>query len=129
MYDDPTVDRALGSCPMDGEAVVSRRTPLIEAGVVKGFYYDLQTAGRAGASRTGNGFRQARAGDYFENQPTPAMTNAMVAPGSESLEDMISSASCDSLRREPRTPAARGNPKAQQRRTETRAPRHGCLAP
>lgn len=91
MYDDPTVDLALGSCPMDGEAVASRRTPLIEAGIVKGFYYDLQTAGRAGASSTGNGLRRAGAGDYFEGQPTPAMTNAMVAPGSESLDDMIAS--------------------------------------
>ena len=89
--DDPTVDWALGSCPMDDEGVESRKTPLIEAGIVKGFYYDLQTAGRAGASSTGNGFRRAGAGDYFEGQPTSAMTNAMVAPGSESLDDMIAS--------------------------------------
>ena len=89
--DDPTVDWALGSRPMDDEGVDSRRTPLIEAGIVKGFYYDLQTAGRAGASSTGNGLRRAGAGDYFEGQPTPAMTNAMVAPGSESLDDMIAS--------------------------------------
>ena len=89
--DDPTVDWALGSCPIDDEGVESRKTPLIEAGIVKGFYYDLQTAGRAGASSTGNGFRRAGAGDYFEGQPTSAMTNAMVAPGSESLDDMIAS--------------------------------------
>ncbi len=91
IYDDPTVDWALGSCPMDDEGVESRRTPLIEAGIVKGFYYDLQTAGRAGASSTGNGLRRAGAGDYFEGQPTSAMTNAMVAPGSERLDDMIAS--------------------------------------
>jgi PmbA protein len=91
IYDDPTVDWALGSCPIDGEGVQSRRTPLVEAGIVKGFYYDLQTAGRAGTSSTGNGFRRAGAGDYFEGQPTPTLTNAMVAPGSESLDDMITS--------------------------------------
>lgn len=91
IYDDPTVDWALGSCPMDDEGVESRRTPLIEAGIVKGFYYDLQTAGKAGASSTGNGLRRVGAGDYFEGQPTPAMTNAMVAPGSDSLEGMIAS--------------------------------------
>lgn len=91
VYDDPTRDWALGSCPMDGEGVQSRRTPLIEAGIVKGFYYDLQTAGRAGTSSTGNGFRQAGAGDYFEGQPTPALTNVMVAPGCERLDDMIAS--------------------------------------
>jgi len=89
IYDDPTVDWALGSCPIDGEGVAAHRTPLVEAGIVKGFYYDLQTAGRAGTSSTGNGFRRAGAGDYFEGQPTPAMTNAMVTPGSESLEAMI----------------------------------------
>lgn len=91
IYDDPTRDWALGSCPMDGEGVQSRKTPLIEAGIVKGFYYDLQTAGKAGASSTGNGFRRSGAGDYFEGQPISAMTNAMVAPGSESLDDMIAS--------------------------------------
>jgi len=91
IYDDPTVNWALGSCPMDAEGVQSRRTPLIEAGIVKGFYYDLQTAGRAGVSSTGNGFRRAGAGDYFEGQPAPALTNAMVSPGCESLSDMIAS--------------------------------------
>ncbi|MGB4007296.1 MAG: TldD/PmbA family protein [Bacillota bacterium] len=91
VYDDATVDCALGSCPMDAEGVKSRKTPLIEAGVVKGHYYDLQTAGKAGTSSTGNGVRQAHAGDYFEGQPTPGTSNPLIAPGTESLEDMIAS--------------------------------------
>ncbi|MFA7634644.1 MAG: TldD/PmbA family protein [Bacillota bacterium] len=91
IYDDPTLDDALGSCPMDGEGVQSRRTPLVEAGILRGFYYDLQTAGRAGESSTGNGFRRAIAGDHFESQPAPDTTNAQIAPGDDNLEEMIAS--------------------------------------
>lgn len=60
-------------------------------GVVKNFYYDLQTAGKAGTSSTGNGFRRSIAGDYFEGQPAPAMTNLQMSPGKDRLEEMIAS--------------------------------------
>jgi PmbA protein len=57
LFDDPMVDYGPRSRPCDDEGVPSRRTPLIENGVVRNFLYDLQTAGQAKARSTGSGSR------------------------------------------------------------------------
>jgi PmbA protein len=81
--EDGTVDWAVGSSPFDDEGVPRRRTPLIEKGIASSFYYDLQTAGLAGTSSTGNGFRS------LESLPGPAVASLLVAAGTVSYEDMI----------------------------------------
>ncbi|MBP1768055.1 MAG: microcin-processing peptidase 1 [Candidatus Aminicenantes bacterium] len=48
VYDDPTRPRFVGSVPFDGEGNVTRRVTLIDKGVLKTFYYDSQTARKAG---------------------------------------------------------------------------------
>lgn len=53
--DNPLIDYASRSGQWDGEGVPHQMTPLIESGVVRNFLYDLDTAGRAGTSSTGNG--------------------------------------------------------------------------
>ncbi|MCL5108936.1 MAG: TldD/PmbA family protein [Chloroflexi bacterium] len=83
IYDDGTLPYAPRSGPTDDEGVPSRRTPLVENGVAKNFYYDLQTAGLVGAESTGNGFRS------LESLPGPSTTNTVVAEGDTSLADMI----------------------------------------
>ena len=89
IYDDTTLDYAVQSCPIDGEGVVTQRTPLVEEGRVKHFYYDLQTAGLMGTESTGNGFRATRSGDAFEGPPTPTTTNVIILPGDTDLTDII----------------------------------------
>ncbi len=49
MVDDGMTVRGLGSAPFDGEGLPTRRTPLIEGGVLKTFLYDCYTAAKAGA--------------------------------------------------------------------------------
>jgi PmbA protein len=83
LYDDPTVAYRPASRPCDDEGVPSRRTPLIEEGVVAHFLYDLQTAARAGTQSTGNGSR-GRSG-----LPAPMPTAFVITPGNASLDDMI----------------------------------------
>ncbi|MFN3467957.1 MAG: metallopeptidase TldD-related protein, partial [Candidatus Brocadiales bacterium] len=83
IYDDPTIDFAPGSYPLDGEGVQSQRTPLLERGVLKNYLFDLQTAGIMSARSTGNGIRG------FASQPAPACSNIIVVPGDMKLEDMI----------------------------------------
>ncbi|MHB1134831.1 MAG: TldD/PmbA family protein [Chloroflexota bacterium] len=83
LYDDGTVDFSPRSGPTDDEGVTSRRTPLIDHGTVRNFYYDLQTAGQMGAESTGNGFRS------LESLPGPSTTNTMMAEGDMSLAEMI----------------------------------------
>ncbi len=57
LYDDPLVPGHPASRPCDDEGTPSRRLPLIERGVVRGFVYDLETAARAQAASTGHGAR------------------------------------------------------------------------
>ena len=51
LKDDPTLPFQPASSPADDETVPSQSTPLIEDGRVTGFFYDLQTAARAGTSQ------------------------------------------------------------------------------
>ncbi|HXQ29368.1 MAG TPA: TldD/PmbA family protein [Gemmatimonadales bacterium] len=70
--DDPTRAGRPASRPFDDEGVASRPTPLVEAGTVRGFIFDLETAARAKATSTGHGHR-----DIF-GKPAPGFTNLVV---------------------------------------------------
>ena len=83
IYDDPTIDYADGSYACDDEGVLARRTPLFEAGMLKNYIYDLQTAGIMNAESTGNGTRS------FASQPSPGNSNVIVESGEMKFEDMI----------------------------------------
>lgn len=84
IYDDGTIDHAVGSSPTDDEGIPLQRTPLVENGYVRTFIYDLQTAGLAGAQPTGNGERSPN------SLPAPGYHNVVVEPGGGgSLDDLI----------------------------------------
>jgi len=83
LYDDPTIAYRPGSRPCDDEGVPSQRTALIEKGVVKNFYYDLQTAARAGKKSTGNGGR-GRGG-----LPGPATSALVITPSQTTFDEMV----------------------------------------
>jgi PmbA protein len=83
LWDDGTIPFAPSSGPCDDEGVATRRTPLIEAGVVRSFIYDLQTAGQAGTESTGNGFRS------LGSLPGPSYTSLVFDEGEATLEEMI----------------------------------------
>jgi len=48
VFDDPTRPRFAGSVPFDGEGNVTRKVTVLDKGVLKTFYYDSQTARKAG---------------------------------------------------------------------------------
>ncbi len=54
LIDDPHVPFAPGSAEVDGDGVPTRRTDIFTDGVLKGFLYDLDSAGLAGAEPTGH---------------------------------------------------------------------------
>ena len=83
LRDDPLLDGRPGSRPVDDEGVPSRVVPLISAGQVEGFLYDLETATRVGVSPTGHGRRSTFA------KPQPACTNIVVEPGTASFEELL----------------------------------------
>ncbi|MBN1232430.1 MAG: TldD/PmbA family protein [Candidatus Coatesbacteria bacterium] len=58
IIDDGSIPETHGHYIFDSEGVPAQKTILIENGVLKGFMYNLQTAGAAGTTSTGNGRSQ-----------------------------------------------------------------------
>ena len=86
VVDDPTLPQKRGSYAFDDEGVPSRRTVLVEEGVLKGYLYDRLTALKDGVESTGNGRRQS-----YQDKPIPRMSNTMILPGKMSAEEIIRS--------------------------------------
>jgi PmbA protein len=70
--------------PFDGEGVPTRRTALIERGVLKGFLHNTYTATRMGNGSTGNA---RRAG--FKSTPGVAPSNLFLPAGRETPEELM----------------------------------------
>jgi PmbA protein len=82
--DDGRMPRAVGSRPFDAEGVPTRRTLAIDKGLVKSYFYDSRSAGKAGATPTGN----TRRG--FSSMPAIGANNFYLIPGRESKDAVIS---------------------------------------
>jgi PmbA protein len=82
LCDDPTLAFRPHSRPGDDEGVASRRTPLIEQGIVSNFLYDLQTAALAKTKSTGSASRSG-------GLPAPAASSFIIAPGETTMEEMV----------------------------------------
>jgi len=83
IYEDPTK----GVYPMtfDDEGSPVGKKAFIENGVLKSFYYDIQTAAEAGTYSTGNGFRGGLSG------VNPGVSTLMFEGGDKSFEEMVES--------------------------------------
>ncbi len=75
LSDDPLCIGRTASRPMDDECVPSRVVPLVHAGVVERFIYDLETAARAHTASTGHGQRG------IFGKPVPGYTNIVLDGG------------------------------------------------
>jgi PmbA protein len=83
LHDDGLVAKSPAGAPFDGEGVPTRRTLLVEDGVVHAFLYDLQTAGQAGVQSTGNASRD------LDSLPSPGTHAWLVEPGEAGLPDIL----------------------------------------
>lgn len=84
--DDGTIANAWGSINIDDEGMESRKTTLIENGILKSFLADKIGAQEVGVERTGSGRRQS-----YQYAPVARMRNTYIAPGESTLDDMVSS--------------------------------------
>lgn len=82
--DDGTLPGAWGSTGVDDEGVPSRRTVLIEGGVLQSYLHDRSSARRSGCAPTGNGRRES-----YLYLPIPRMTNTFIAAGEATVEEVI----------------------------------------
>ncbi|CAG0947807.1 PmbA protein [Anaerolineae bacterium] len=83
LYDNARAPYSPRAYPCDGEGVPTQVTSLIEKGVAKNFYYDLQTAALAGAQSTGSGWRLPG------HKPSPTPAAAIIAAGDTRFEKML----------------------------------------
>ena len=85
VYDDGTLPGAPGSKPFDGEGLPTRRTTVVEQGVLRTYLLDTYTGRKLGMRSTGNAARSAG------EAPTVSPTNFYLAPGTATPEEIIAS--------------------------------------
>jgi PmbA protein len=83
VIDDGRLPGGLGSKPFDGEGQPTRRTPLVECGVLSSWLLDAYSARKLGAVSTGNAARGPG------GAPSAAPTNLWIEPGTQSLEEIV----------------------------------------
>jgi PmbA protein len=84
IVDDGTLPAALGSKPFDGEGLDTRRTTLVNAGVLESYLLDSYSARKLGMASTHHAARDG-------SGVSVATTNLMLLPGSDDPEDLIRS--------------------------------------
>jgi PmbA protein len=85
IVDDPLMPLGLGSRPFDGEGLPSRRTVLVDRGVLSSYLLDTYSARRLGLTATGHAAREDGGG------VTVGYTNLYLEPGSWTPEEIIRS--------------------------------------
>jgi TldD protein len=86
VVDDPTLPQKRGSYAFDDEGIASRRTLLVEDGILRGYLYDRLSALEDGVESSGNGRRES-----YQHKPIPRMSNTMILPGKMKPEEIIHS--------------------------------------
>jgi PmbA protein len=85
VYDDGTLTGALGSRPFDAEGVPTRRTAVVEAGVLRSYLFDCYSARKLDSQTTGNAARSVA------DAPHVGPTNFFLAPGEATPDEIIRS--------------------------------------
>ncbi len=86
VIDDGTLPSRRGSLNVDDEGTPTRRTVLIEDGVLVGYLQDRLNARLMGMAPTGNGRRES-----YRHLPMPRMTNTFMLAGADAPEDILGS--------------------------------------
>ncbi len=86
VVDDGTISLRRGSLNIDDEGEPTKRTVLIENGILRGYLHDAMNARLMNTVSTGNGRRES-----FAHLPMPRMTNTMMENGSHDPQEIIAS--------------------------------------
>jgi PmbA protein len=83
VVDDGLLPKGIATSPFDGEGVATRRTPIIERGILKSFLYDSFTARKAKARSTGNASRG------YSSLPSIGFNNLYLEAGEASPQEIL----------------------------------------
>jgi TldD protein len=86
VVDDGTLPSRRGSLNVDDEGTPTRRTVLIEDGILTGYLQDRLNARLMGMEPTGNGRRES-----YAHLPMPRMTNTFMLAGPDDPEEIVRS--------------------------------------
>jgi len=86
IIDDGTIPQLRGSINVDDEGNDSRKTVLVENGILTSYIHDRISAAHYGLDSTGNGRRQS-----FRFEPVPRMRTTYMLDGPHSEEEIIAS--------------------------------------
>ncbi|MGZ3769738.1 MAG: TldD/PmbA family protein [Bdellovibrio sp.] len=82
--DDGTIENGWGSLNLDDEGNKTKKTTLIENGVLKSYIVDEMGSRQTGYETTGSGRRQS-----YKYAPASRMRNTYIAAGKDRFEDMV----------------------------------------
>ena len=85
VVDDGAIGSRRGSLTIDDEGTPTRRTCLIEDGILTGYLQDRLNARLMGMEPTGNGRRES-----FAHAPMPRMTNTFMLGGADEPDELLS---------------------------------------
>lgn len=85
LIDDPLIPKGPGSRPFDGEGLLSRRTSVVEKGVLKTYLMDSYAARKLGKASTASASRGSSGG------VSASTTNFILKPGTMTQEELIRS--------------------------------------
>lgn len=85
IYDDGRLSGGLGSRPFDGEGLSTRKTTVMERGILQSYLLDTYSGRKLGLASTGNAWRGV--GDA----PSVGPTNFYLMPGTSTPEEIIRS--------------------------------------
>lgn len=94
IYDDPLNDKYPGARCFDDEGVVCHPLALVDKGVLKSFYYDLNYGKKLNAKSTGHGYRSVitfGATDSVAQKPNPILAHMRIQPGNKSFSQLVKS--------------------------------------
>jgi PmbA protein len=85
IFDDALYPGGVSTAPFDGEGTASRKTPVVEAGILSSFLYDTLRARKEGRLSTGNSAR-----DGVRTPPKNSITNFFIENGASAPEELLS---------------------------------------
>jgi PmbA protein len=92
IYDDPLDDSYPQARAFDDEGILTQKLYLIEKGILKAFYYDLNYAYKMKTKSTGHGYRAAQwTSDPLAIKPNPSLEHLRYEPGTKTIAEIIRS--------------------------------------
>lgn len=92
LVDDPLDSTRPNARGFDDEGTPCARYPIVEQGILRHYYFDLNYAEKLGVPPTGHGYRTAPwGGDAIATKPRPALEYLALAPGRRTFEELLRS--------------------------------------